>query len=177
MSQYVLTRNQLSLLNQQGYVDIVRDGKPIRVTYPQVKYGTFRERDDAEKTENIPFKKIKKEVKEPVPKTPEKTHETKTSWLDSPCYYVAGKTPLGEVVFLLGPFKNETTSRKYAYYPMSVGTKRKSDIPHFRLLSAIKRELSPSIHLVSFASVKLPDGKKTGILNDSVRGYKTDSQR
>jgi hypothetical protein len=78
MSQYVLTRNQLSLLNQQGYVDIVRDGKPIRVTYPQVKYGTFRERDDAEKIENIPFKKIQKEVKIP---------ETKTSWLDSPCYY------------------------------------------------------------------------------------------
>ena len=54
MTFYILTRNQLSSLNMQGYVDILRDGKSIRVTHSMVQYGTFSQRKEAEKSEKTP---------------------------------------------------------------------------------------------------------------------------
>jgi hypothetical protein len=168
--RYILTRNQLSQLNQQGYVDIVRDGKTIRVTYPMVAYATFKERDHAEKIEAIPFKR-KKPIPEPAASP---TISPKKTWLDSPCYYVAGKTDRGVVKILLGPFKTESVSKKYAYFSPKNADGRSA--PHTKLITAISKQF-PAMRISTFASISLPDGKKSGLLNDFVRGYKTDSTK
>lgn len=130
--RYVLTRNQLSLLNQQGYVDVIRDEKSIRVIHSMVEYGTFKEREHAEKIEGVPFKKEKK----PIPETVSiPTTSPKKTWLDNPCYYVAGKTNQGIVKILLGPFKTESISKQYAYFSPKKADRKPT--PHTKLITAL----------------------------------------
>lgn len=177
MTFYILTRNQLSSLNMQGYVDILRDGKSIRVTHSMVQYGTFSQRKEAEKIEGILFRKPKpiEKIVEIFSKEKEikPVSADKTSWKDDRCYYVVGKTIDRKTAILLGPFRFEKMAQKYAYF--SVQTPKKSS-RHSIFLTSLKKRF-PSIKWAAFGTIQLPNGTKLGTLNDQVRGYKTNSAR